>query len=67
MPTGRALMVLGKDLGQCGSVALVSRSLEAVLPVLFKCYGSIVGQGPPDFSVSVQLRSPGLGVLHTAI
>ena len=42
--TGRALMVMDKDLGQCDSVTLVSCSLEAVLPVLFKCCGSTVGQ-----------------------
>ena len=45
-------MVLGKDLGQFSSVTLVSYSLVAVLSVLFKCSGAIVGQTPTGFSVS---------------
>ena len=48
-------MVSGiSGLGQCGSVMLVSCSLEAALSVLFKFCGSTVhvAQGPPGFSVS---------------
>ena len=39
-------------------------SLEAVLPVLFKCYGSIIGQGPPGFSLSSAKVSKSRGFTH---
>ena len=52
-------MVFGRDLRQCGSVTLGSCSLEAVLPVLFKCCGSTVGQGPPGVSAAKVSRSRG--------